>query len=65
MQKGRMLKLMSIVTLLILTPALDAAPITSEVPDLQQASLKGKGSDYSQIISSWNNLSVVHKEMEL
>lgn len=56
MQKGCMLKLMSVVALLILAPAMDAAPITSEVPDLQQASLRGKVSDYSQIISSCINM---------
>lgn len=42
MQKGYMWKLMSVVTLLILAPAMDAAPVTSEVPDLQKTSLRGK-----------------------
>lgn len=58
MQKGCMLKLMSIVQLLILAPVMDSAPATSEVPDLQQASLKGKVCDYSHVISPCINMIV-------
>lgn len=47
MQEECVLKLLSVVALLILAPAMDAAPITSEVSDLQQTSVKGKVSVYS------------------
>lgn len=45
MQKECMRKLMSVVALLILAPAMDAAPISSEVPDLHQPPLRGKVSE--------------------
>ncbi|MCI4393588.1 hypothetical protein PGIGA_G00159180 [Pangasianodon gigas] len=56
MQKGCMLKLMSVVAMLILAPAVDAAPITSEVPDLQQASLRGD----KKPIDPWTNGPDIH-----
>lgn len=47
MQNGCMLKLLPVAALLVLAPAMDAAPISSEAPDLQKATLKGKVSDYT------------------
>ncbi|KAG9262157.1 hypothetical protein AMEX_G23888 [Astyanax mexicanus] len=41
MQKGEMLKFLTALTLLISAPAMDAAPLISELPDLHQVSLNG------------------------
>ncbi|KAF7689693.1 urotensin II-related peptide isoform X2 [Silurus meridionalis] len=56
MQKGCMLKLMALVALLILAPALDAAPITSETTEHQQASLQGD----KKLIDPWTSGPYIH-----